>query len=434
MPHVYGDSTPFPYDIDCIDLLRHSVDCCVQLLSAEHAIALTRERSRHLAKVQDTEKAELAAIWDAVKKALNTGAVNSDRTARSLTRVGEATRNALDDELATLEREVAKEASHERAIIERAIETTCRAMETLLLKHDVPETALGMRLSAGEEAYSAEVTVQTPFGLDAVLTLAIPAGHEWSKNRRVSDLTPGMEVRLPQESGWLSKRVELLPVKFDRLFVSSVTLSEAQALIQLRKNPTSGEGFQLRIALEESPRVLLSAVPESGILESEPPLPLEGEDRIQVLKLWSRISDSTANLPARRQSLIAAHFEGVSLTTLEAPASIAQRLIALLAPIVQEIARRSGAPGELVIRRDLGQGRREEVYITRAELEQKILVLPPELRSAFEPLGLVAPPQLPSPPLALPAPPSARLALPPRLEPSVLLSADITRGALEASE
>jgi hypothetical protein len=423
MPHVYGDSTPFPYDIDCIDLLRHSVDCCVQLLSAEHAIAMTRERSRHLARVQDSEKSELAAIWDAVQKVLNTSTVSSERSARSLSRVGEAARAALDDELAAIEREVGKEVSHERAIIERAIETTCRAVETLLLKHDVPETALGMRLTAGEEAYSAEVTVQTPFGLDAVLTLGIPAGHEWSRLRRVSDLTPGMEVRLPQESGWLSKRVELLPVKLDRLFVSSVTLSEAQAVIQLRRTPTSGEGFQLRIALEESPRVLLTAVPESGIMDSEPPLPLEGEDRISVLTLWSRISESTANLPARRQSLIAAHFEGVSLTTLEAPASIARRLVALLAPIVQEIGRRSGAPGELVIRRDLGQGRREEVYITRAELEQKILVLPPETREVFEPLGLSAPPA------SRPARPSAPLA---RLEASAPASPEPR--ALEAGE
>ncbi|MET0412111.1 MAG: hypothetical protein ABW217_12490, partial [Polyangiaceae bacterium] len=209
MPHVYGDSTPFPYDIDCIELLRHSVDCCVQLLSAEHAIQLTRERSRHLARAQESEKAELGAIWEAVKGALTASGVGSERTARSMTRVRDSARAALDDEVATLEREAQKDASQERAIIDRAIETTCRAIETLLLKHDVPETALGLRLTAGEEQYSAEVTLQTPFGLDAVLQLAIPQGHEWSRPRRIADFTPGMEVRLRQESGWLSKRVEL---------------------------------------------------------------------------------------------------------------------------------------------------------------------------------------------------------------------------------
>jgi hypothetical protein len=435
MPHVYGDSTPFPYDIDCIDLLRHSVDCCVQLLSAEHAIQLTRERARHLARTQENEKAELAAIWDAVKGALNSSGVSSERTVRSMSRVSEAARAALDDERTTLEREAQKEAAQERAIVDRAIETTCRAIETLLLKHDVPETALALRLTASEEQYAAEVTLQTPFGLDAVLTLAIPPGHEWSRPRRVADLTPGVEIRLPQESGWLSKRVELLPVKLDRLFVSSVTLSEVQAVILLRRTATAGEGFQLRITLEESPRVLLTTLPESGILEGEPPLPLEGEDRIQVLKLWSRIGDSTAGLPMRRQSLIAAHFEGISLTTLEAPASVAARLIALLAPIVQEIGRRSGAPNELVIRRDLGQGRREEIYITRAELEQKILVLPPELRSAFDPLGLTshAPASLPPARSPSSAPPRPVLSAPPRHEPS-LLPAPEPRVAAEVSD
>ena len=43
MSHVYGDSTPFPYDVDYIDLSRLAVDCAVQLLSAQHAIAASVE-------------------------------------------------------------------------------------------------------------------------------------------------------------------------------------------------------------------------------------------------------------------------------------------------------------------------------------------------------------------------------------------------------
>ena len=66
-----------------------------------------------------------------------------------------------------------------------------------------------------------------------------------------------------------------------------------------------------------------------------------------------------------------ATFDGKPLREIEEPAAIATKLINVLAPMVQEIARRSGAPGELVLRRDLGEGRREEIYITKAELQRE---------------------------------------------------------------
>jgi hypothetical protein len=45
-----------------------------------------------------------------------------------------------------------------------------------------------------------------------------------------------------------------------------------------------------------------------------------------------------------------------------------------------------------VLRRDVGDGRREEMYVTKAELWEKLLVLPPERRALFGALGIHAPP------------------------------------------
>ena len=73
-------------------------------------------------------------------------------------------------------------------------------------------------------------------------------------------------------------------------------------------------------------------------------------------------------------------------------------MVNVLGPVVQEIARRSGAPGELVLRRDLGEGRREEIYITKAELHEKILLLPQSLRGAFDPFELTGGPRSPRAP------------------------------------
>ena len=44
MARVYGDSTPFPHDIDYIHMLRDGVDCAVRLLAAQHSIRVAEDR------------------------------------------------------------------------------------------------------------------------------------------------------------------------------------------------------------------------------------------------------------------------------------------------------------------------------------------------------------------------------------------------------
>ena len=108
--------------------------------------------------------------------------------------------------------------------------------------------------------------------------------------------------------------------------------------------------------------------------------------------------DSTLDLAMRRQAMTTATFDSKPLKEIEEPQTIANKIINVLAPIVQEIARRSGAPGELVLRRDLGEGRREEIYITKAELHEKVLTLPATLRPVFDPFELHEGPRSPRAP------------------------------------
>ena len=96
--------------------------------------------------------------------------------------------------------------------------------------------------------------------------------------------------------------------------------------------------------------------------------------------------------------MTSAQFDGKSLRELSQPQEILLRLIAVVGPLVQEIARRSGAPGELVLRRDLGGGRREEIYITKAELHEKVMRLPSECRAIFDPFELSEGPRSPRAP------------------------------------
>ena len=108
--------------------------------------------------------------------------------------------------------------------------------------------------------------------------------------------------------------------------------------------------------------------------------------------------DTSAELPALREAMTAATLDGQPLREHDEPRVLCTRLIAAISREVQEISRRSGAAGELVLRKNIGQGRREEIYITKAELLERVLTLPPGLRPAFDPLHLTQGPRSPRAP------------------------------------
>jgi hypothetical protein len=69
MARVYGDSTPFPHDIDYIHMLRDGVDCAVRLLSAQHSIRVAEERAEAAERGMRGEVTELNALFERVQNA-----------------------------------------------------------------------------------------------------------------------------------------------------------------------------------------------------------------------------------------------------------------------------------------------------------------------------------------------------------------------------
>jgi hypothetical protein len=407
MSHLYGDSTTFPYDVDYIDLSRHAVDCAVQLFSAQHAIGSALERAEAQDRIRIDEQARLMSMSEAVENALIPFLrAESEQTTLMATRILDCSKNAANEELAAGDRRATDVTMHAKHVVQSAGESARRALEGFLTRYDLPETEVALTLTcASEHGHSGQVNIRSPFGVSAGFSLRIPAEHAWSRPRRVADLVPGLEAHLPQPSGWLSRRVEMAPVKLDRLYFSSVKIAGAQLELSLRKSPTSGSGYHIVVDLRGERGVLLSALgengPHPGAAEAEPPLSLEGEDGTRMQGLARRVLDSIHGLAYQRGSMLELALDDQPPSELEWPEVVAERLLGHLAPVVSEISRRSGAPGELVLRRDVGDGRREEMYVTKAELWQKLLVLPPERRVAFGALGL-SEPTLPPPPEPFP--------------------------------
>jgi hypothetical protein len=399
MGHVYGDSTPFPYDVNFIEQIRRLVECGVELMRAQHAVGEARQAAVGVEALRKAERARLTAMSDAVKLTMTAfSSALSERIARAANRILDSSRSIIEGEMAALDGQVVDTQAGGRGAIESARDTVCRAVESFVLNHDLPNTEVSVRLLAEESTYSGEAVVETPFGVEAIFALAIPGAHAWGKPRRVLELSASTEVHLPAETGIFSKKTKLVPVKLDKLFIAEVARSEARTLITLRKGPRSGTGYELEVIPDEQ-RVLLRRLDEDGQPEtSSEIIALTGEDLIHAQRLWNRIVETTADLQERRQAMTSATFDGKPLRDLDEPQDLLTRLINVVAPVVQEIARRSGAPGELVLRRDMGEGRREEIYITKAELHEKVMSLPPSCRPIFDPLELSEGPRSPRAP------------------------------------
>jgi hypothetical protein len=96
-----------------------------------------------------------------------------------------------------------------------------------------------------------------------------------------------------------------------------------------------------------------------------------------------------------------------SLSDLEEPRVVPLELLAQLTPLARTIREKSRMSGELVLKRDIGDGRREELFVPRATLAQQFARLPQEYRRPFEDMGITGeetspsiqlPPRPPAPP------------------------------------
>ena len=191
--------------------------------------------------------------------------------------------------------------------------------------------------------------------VEARFGVALPEGHAWTRLRRVADLgVRACRCACPKT------------LRLDQLFVSEALVEPERVTLWLRRSPRTGAGVRVAVASEtEDAEVQLLddlGQPQGDVYE------LDGDERATPFRLASALVDATFDLALRRQLMTGAALDGTTLRGRFEPRDVCARLIAGYAPIVSEISRRSCAPNELMLRRDLGGGRREAVFITRNEL------------------------------------------------------------------
>lgn len=416
MKYLFGDSTPSTLEINFIEFLRDAVDFGVQVLLAEQRIVQGREQTRTLEQATAAELERLQKLPASVTKALEGGTPGDadSATARCAAAISRSAADLVRAEAAALRAALEAAIGKRDAQAGQERERGVKALEALLLKHDLPDTTSELRLAmAGEAGYGCRLRMKTGVGLEALLDLEIPGGHLYERVVRVDRLTERLDVHAPEIGGWLHKEVKQKTQHLDKHHVVELAVGPRGGLLKLRMAADgTGSGFDVLFS-KQAPHVRMVRA-EQRSEAAEPPFDVEETDAEKLLALYDKLSAAAMELRGHRRKLVEARLEGEPLQTHPKPTLLVERLIAAIAPVVQEIAARSQSPGELVLRRLLGGDRREEIFLTKAELKLKLEPLTEANRVSFEPLWA---PGLPSTPAkaeapAAPAPTAAGEPLP----------------------
>jgi hypothetical protein len=388
---VYGDSSAFPYEVDYVELTSAFVDCTVALMRSHGAIVAASEAAGVVMRRADIEQSRLRAMADEVAHAVATSSNGtSTRVNETAAAIAELSRSRTSAALEASKAERDAKLSTVGAMVREAHRRAAAALAEFLRDHVLPHTEIGVRLEAREDRYDVDAQIAARCGVEAIFEARVPASHMWRKPLRVVDIAERVSVRLPRTVGVFSKRIEGRPTKLGSLFVTRVVAFAERAELTLRRKATGGRGWHFVFAPDGLP-VSASPVDDDGVVGDA--TLVNGEDAARLRSIWRRVVATTADLASDRRAMRFASADATSLEEHDDLESIVRRMVGDVSPVVLEIARRSGAPGELVLRREVAAWRREEVYVTAAELNDRVASLPHPLRDVFGPLGLADPPR-----------------------------------------
>ncbi|HEX2687053.1 MAG TPA: hypothetical protein VHN14_10565 [Kofleriaceae bacterium] len=392
MQYLFGDSTASDLEFDYLAFTREVIDCAVVMAECEVTLAVTVEDRR-------TRELETAAVVAAVeelgKRASQVvGPVTKDQASTPIGRcaaaITMAIREAVDKESLQVRAALAAERDEMDKQDQRQRERARDVLGKLLRTHDLPGADKEFEVAWTATGVKATLRQRTGFGVEAMLSLEIPPSSVLGLDLRVDRIAENVEVHAHEIGGWLKKSDKLVAHKLGRYHVANVLVGSEATTVRLRMTPEANAvGFVVTARRTGE----LTIEPTGGGPNREVAVDERGRPALRLLA--DRLEAAVRALAETRTGTASVEIDGKPLAQHEHPQVLAERLIAAIAPTVQNIARHSRSPGELVLRRLIGENRREEIFVSTAELLKRLDGLPSHARELFAPLQLGGEPARP---------------------------------------
>jgi hypothetical protein len=392
----YGDGSPFPLDENFIETLTSAVETSTNAFVPLTDLDGRREKAKEVRREADKELGRLADLEASVLGSMTpyqpTDGKKPGLTQQVAQKIGAQVKTAIAEARRQVETRVA--ATEAQAAPRTATDGVVKALQPFFEQQQLPNAKWIMSWDVRGAEPSANA-VATAGRISASFRLN---PDPYRAPIRVDQLSEGVVVHMMKKG--VFGKAKPAPIDLGKYVVVAFERTAHESIVTLKENPNkSAQG--LRFAVTEAGATWVS-ITAAGDADGEPN-PLDAEDVAPVRMLGERAYLALKDLILRR-TLVELSLGATPIEQLEEPRIVPLELLAQLTPLARLIREKSRASGELVLKRDIGDGRREELFVPRATLAAQFARLPPEYRRPFEDMGITT--EETSPSIQLPRPPA----------------------------
>ncbi len=389
MRYLYADSEPFPSQYDFLGTFKGFIHCATRALAAT---ASARELEERVAREAMGESGEIEAlerfvaqVGQAVEMAATTA---NGRLVQALARRfrAELTRSA-EESKADSHKALQQTRNEVEQQLEEHRDTTRDAISQFLLRDRVDVIDAVFQINLLDGNYDMSVACELPASLDVVYRLAPQRVDTWSQPRKVSDLIGPTELQVGMKKKWLKRDLTREIVQIGDHFISGATLGGDVAEVRLRRKGDTSDHILLRMQRTETG--LETEIYRPGAEDDVPGgFPASVDDISKLEQLWTSVEAASRDAMPHKVAVLSVQLDGQDLFEEDLTTTFVDRYVALYAPIVREIVKRSPSQHEMSLKLEHEDGRREEIYLRKDELAELIGGLDDVMLATFAPLDI----------------------------------------------
>jgi len=392
MRYLYGDSVPFPPQYDFLAALEVFCTQAARVVRLDAESRALRKAAEEGALQRGRAVDELDAFHREAVGALRDAAKDSSEALVGdyVRQVGDVAQRIVEEARRAAVTTSDRDQQSARAECDKRRTEVRDALERMLVAVRLPISETQVRAALGGEGNELSAVFTYDEGLLAAFTLDAAALEDWRSARRVADFAQQVTLPVGVKRSLFKRAVAPENLTLDDYVFGGFELRDDRADLRLRRKLESPDSLVFAVRRNEERVVAEVHYPEDAEAESGLPAVLDASSATEIERLWQLLRSACAPVLARKKRLVTLSLEGSDVLENDLGTSVVALVVKAIAPIVQEVAKRSPNAHELSLKVENDSGRREEIYLRKAQLVSSLSSVPPRERGVFDPLGLIA--------------------------------------------
>jgi hypothetical protein len=391
MRYLFGDSVPFPPQYDFLAALEVFCTQAARVVRLDAEARALRTAAEEGAQQRARAVAELEAYHREAVGALRDAADTSQPMVREYVRqVSDLAQRIVDEGARMAIQTSERETASTRAECEKRRIEVRDALEKLLVAVRLPvgETHITMSLQQAHHDFMGLFLLED--GLVATFRLAGDELEDWRAPRHVRDFAQQVTLPVGVRRSLFKRTVASETITLDEFVLGGFDLRDDRAELRLRRRADSPDSLVFNLRRIDDKLSAEVHHPDDVEAESGLPAVLDHSSAVELERLWQLVRAACGPVLARKKRLVTLALGGNDVLEHDLATRVVAMVVDAIAPIVGEVARRSPNVHELSLKVENDTGRREEIYLRKAQLVSALSSVTPKERAVFDPLGLIA--------------------------------------------